>query len=101
MKIIGLLLGLLIATALICGCSAPTQDEDYKRLIENVSADFKGMEEVIQKPYQGMTANELRQYKAAALSAQAAAGALDDGNSESRPIKMPKASENDVSLLTV
>lgn len=71
---------------MVCGCSSPTQDTDYKTLIENVSSDFQGQEDVIIKPYQGLTANELLQYKYAASSAKAAAEAmtLSDTHSKSR-----------------
>ncbi len=88
MKVIGLLICLCIAVVLVCGCSGPTQDADYKALIENVSSDFQSQKEVIVKPYQGLTASELRQYKSAALSAQAAAEpmTLSDKYSKSRGI---------------
>lgn len=88
MKITGLLICLFIAVVLVCGCSGPTQDGDYKALIENVSTDFQSQKEVIVKPYQGLTVNELRQYKSAATSAQAAAETmtLSDKYSKSRGI---------------
>ncbi|MFH0968409.1 MAG: hypothetical protein V1862_12070 [Methanobacteriota archaeon] len=88
MRIIGLLICLCIAIVLVCGCSGPTQDEDYKVLLENVSSDFQGQKEVIVKPYQGLSADELRRYKSAALSAQAAAESmtLSDKYSKSRGI---------------
>jgi len=88
MKTAGLLLCICISFVLVCGCSAPTQDGDYRVLIENVSSDFQSQKEVIVRPDQGLTSNELRQYKSAAISAKAASEGmtLSDKCSKSRGI---------------
>ena len=62
------------------------QDAEYTRLIENVSSDFQGLNDLIVNPYSGLTPNQLRQYKSAAISAEATAEAmtLSDTYSKSR-----------------
>ena len=76
MKKILVLSGLCIIIVLICGCSGPTQDEEFKVLIQNVSSDFQGQKDLIVNPTKGLTAGELRQYKSAATSAREVAGTL-------------------------
>ena len=88
MKHVVLLIGLCIAFVLLCGCSGPVQDEDFKNLVENVSSDFQGQNDLIISPDKGLTANELLQYKSAAKSAQTVAEAmtLSDKYSKARGI---------------
>jgi hypothetical protein len=76
MKSTMILIGLVIAALLCSGCSGPTQDEEFKVLISQVADDFSGQKEVIIKPYQGLTPDQLRQYKSAAISAQKTADSM-------------------------
>jgi len=71
-----LLLGLILGVVLVCGCTSQTQDEAFKVLVQNVTTDFHGQNDLIVKPYQGITIAELYQYKNAASSAKAAAEAM-------------------------
>jgi PBP1b-binding outer membrane lipoprotein LpoB len=73
MRKIVLLTGVCIVIVLISGCSAPNQDEEFRKLVENVSSNFQGQKELITTPYQGVTGDELHQYKTAAISARTVA----------------------------
>jgi len=68
--------GLVLIAVSLSGCSGPMQDEDLKTLIIQVDDDFAEQKDVIMKPYQGLTAEKLRQFKSAAQSAQATAESL-------------------------
>lgn len=61
--------GLVITAVLLSGCSGSNQDEDFKKLVSTVAEDFKDQKELILKPYNGLTPDQLYQYKSAASSA--------------------------------
>lgn len=76
MKIKIFLLGLILIGVLAGGCISQTQDEAFKTLVQNVTADFQGQNDMISRPNQGVPVAELYQYKNAASSAKAAAEAM-------------------------
>lgn len=76
MKIKLFLLGLILIGVLAGGCISQTQDEAFKTLVQNVTADFQGQSDMISRPNQGVPVAELYQYKNAASSAKNAAEAM-------------------------
>jgi soluble cytochrome b562 len=71
---------------LLAGCSGPSQDEQLKNLILQVSQNLSPQKEAIIKPYQGLTADQLQEFRSIAVSAQKAAEPmkLSDKYSKSR-----------------
>ena len=82
------LLCVILASVLLCGCTGSNQDDDFKKLVTTVAADFKDQKELIISPYKGLTPDQLRQYKSAATSAIAAADSmtLSDKSTKARGI---------------
>ncbi len=64
-----LIAGLLIIAIFICGCSGPSQDDDFKKVVQQVANDFKDQKDLIVKPNQGIPVAQLDQYRSAAKSA--------------------------------
>lgn len=79
---------ILFIIILIAGCSGPTQDDDLKTLMSQVSQDLSSQKELIIKPYQGLTADDLQKFRTTAQSAQKAAESmtLSDKYSKARGV---------------
>lgn len=79
---------ILFMIILIAGCSGPSQDEELKTLMQNISHDLAVQKELIIKPYEGLTADQLQGFRTIALSAQKRAEGmkLSDKYSKSRGI---------------
>jgi hypothetical protein len=91
MQYLGIVLGILFVVICIAGCTGQNQDEEFKILVLKVADDFTGQKDIIMKPYQGLTTEELLGYRAAATEAKTLAEgmSLSDAGKKARSAFIP------------
>jgi hypothetical protein len=88
MRLYYLLPILFICAVLICGCTGNIQDEEFRQLVSKVSVDFTVQKDLITRPNAALVPDQVREWRAAASSAIAAAESmtLSDKSSKARGI---------------